>query len=224
MSSVKRTAEALIPGQQLTREEFLRRWEGIPELKRAELIEGVVYMPSPQSAGNGWMEIRVNCWLGTYVAFTPGCDAGTQGTWLMLQSAPQPDSYLWILPACGGQSGLKGKYHFGSPELAAEVCLSSRVYDLGAKKELYRKAGVQEYVAVLLKEKEIRWHRLVRGAYELRTPIGRGIFRSEQFPGLWLDGPKLLSGDIAGVLKTLKRGLKSPAHAQFVAELARGER
>ena len=224
MSSVKRTAEALIPGQQLTREEFLRRWEGIPELKRAELIEGVVYMPSPQSAGNGWMEIRVNCWLGTYVAFTPGCDAGTQGTWLMLQSAPQPDSYLWILPVYGGQSRIQGKFHVGAPEWAGEICLSSAAYDLSAKKALYQKAGVQEYVAVLLEEKEIRWHRLEKGAYKLCPPTARGIYRSSVFPGLWLDGPALLRQDLPRMLRTLERGLQSPAHMAFVKQLAARQR
>ena len=34
-------------GDHLTREEFERRYSAMPELKRAELIEGVVYMPSP---------------------------------------------------------------------------------------------------------------------------------------------------------------------------------
>src|SRR5260370_21001616 len=156
MSTVKHSFQPLVAGQRLTVDEFMHRWEAMPELKFAELIEGVVYMPSPLSTESGRREFRVSGWLSTYVAHTPGCDGGNQGTWLMLQSAPQPDSYLWILPECGGQSGVKGKYHAGAPELAAEVCLSSTAYDLGVKKHLYHKAGRQEYVAVLLREQEIR--------------------------------------------------------------------
>ena len=34
-------------GEQLTRDEFERRYEAMPHLKKAELIEGVAYMPSP---------------------------------------------------------------------------------------------------------------------------------------------------------------------------------
>jgi hypothetical protein len=36
-------------GDHLTRDEFMRRYEAMPELKKAELIEGVVFMGSPVS-------------------------------------------------------------------------------------------------------------------------------------------------------------------------------
>src|SRR5262249_5967868 len=144
--------EPLHAGQRLTREEFLRRWEAMPEVKFAELINGIVYMPSPQTSDHGLTENEVDTWLGTYRAYTSGCGSGSQSTWLMLQSAPQPDSYLWTLPEHGGQSGVQGKYHVGAPELAAEVCFSSSAYDLSVKKELYERAGVQEYVALLVEE------------------------------------------------------------------------
>src|SRR5438270_12657225 len=103
MSTVQGETKRLKPGQRLTVKEFLRRWEAMPELKFAELIDGVVYMPSPQTSDHGRAGIRVDTWLGTYSAYTPGCDCGSQSTWLMLQSAPQPDSYLWILSEYGGQ-------------------------------------------------------------------------------------------------------------------------
>ena len=220
MSTVKQEMEPLRPGQRLSVQEFLRRWEAMPELKFAELIEGIVYMPSPQTSDHGRTEFRLDGWLALYVAHTPGCDGGAQSTWLMLQSAPQPDSYLWILPVYGGQSRIQGKFHVGAPEWAGEICLSSAAYDLSAKKALYQKAGVQEYVAVLLEEKEIRWHRLEKGAYKLCPPTARGIYRSSVFPGLWLDGPALLRQDLPRMLQTLERGLQSTAHTTFVKQLA----
>src|SRR5205823_2947279 len=116
MSTVKQAIEPLRAGQRLHVEEFLRRWEAMPEVKFAELIDGVVYTPSPQTSDHGRIQIKVETWLGTYIAHTPGCEAGSQSTWLMLQSAPQPDTYLWIVPECGGQSGIRGKYHTGAPE------------------------------------------------------------------------------------------------------------
>ena len=162
----------------------------------------------------------MDTWLGTYIASTPGCDAGSQSTWLMLQSAPQPDSYLWIRSEYGGQSGTRGKYHVGAPELAAVICFTSAAYDLGVKKSLYQRAGVREYVAILMEEEEIRWHRLVKGVYELCQPTSKGVFRSRVFPGLWLDGPALWKYDVARLLQTLGRGLRSAEHAAYVKKLA----
>src|SRR5438067_1488278 len=37
----------LEPGDRLSRAEFERRYDAMPALKKAELIEGVVYWPSP---------------------------------------------------------------------------------------------------------------------------------------------------------------------------------
>jgi hypothetical protein len=142
----------------------------------------------------------------------------------MLRSAPQPDLYLWILPEYGGQSGLQGKYHIGAPELAAEICLTSAAYDLGVKKTLYQKARVREYVAFLVEEEEIRWHRLMKGVYELCPPTSKGVFRSRVFPGLLLDAPALWKHDLARVLQTLQRGLQSAEHAAYVKALAARKR
>ncbi len=192
----------------------------MPEVKFAELIDGVVYMPSPVTSDHGRSESRVVFWLASYVVHTPACDTGSQATWLMLQSAPQPDTYLWSLPEYGGQSTIQGKYHVGAPELAAEICLTSAAYDLGVKKTLYQTAGVREYVAVLVEEEEIRWHRLVKGVYELCRPTSKGVFHSKTFPGLWLDGQALWKYDMTRVLQTLERGLRSAEHAAFVKKLA----
>jgi Uma2 family endonuclease len=223
MRTAERAIERLRAGQRLTVKEFLRRWEAMPELKFAELIDGVVYMPSPQTSDHGRAEFRIDTWLGVYVAATPGCDGGSQSTWLMLESAPQPDCYLWVRPEFGGQSTTQGKYHIGAPELATEICLSSEAYDLGVKKTLYENAGVREYIAILMEEEEIRWHRLVKGRYVLCRPTSKGVFRSRVFPGLWLDGPALWKYDVARLLQTLEGGLRSAEHAAFVKKLAAGK-
>jgi Uma2 family endonuclease len=220
MSTAERVIPPLRAGQELTVEEFLRWQEAMPELKFAELIDGVVYMPSPQTSDHGSSDFIVTTWLGTYAASTPGCRGGSQSTWLMLQSAPQPDNYLWIRPPYGGQSTIQGEYHAGAPELAAEICLTSAAHDLGVKKALYQAAGVREYIGVLVDEEETRWHHLVKGVYQLCRPTPKGIFRSKEFPGLWLDAAALWADDIARLLRTLDRGLKSQEHAAFVNKLS----
>ncbi len=210
----------LEPGDRLTREEFLRRWEADPEIKKAELIGGIVYMPSPVTVVHGEMEGDVGTWLGIYKIATPGVGAGHNTTTFLLEDTPQPDLYLRILPDCGGRSRVEGKYLHGVPELVAEVCRSSAVYDLHVKLEMYQAAGIPEYLAVLLHERETRWHVLKNGRYQLLPADADGIWRSRVFPGLWLDGTALLAGRMEDVQARLQDGLRSPEHARFVADLA----
>jgi Uma2 family endonuclease len=210
----------LAAGDHLTRAEFLRRWEAQPEIKRAELIRGRVYMPSPVSGDHGIMDRWVGTWLGVYEAATPGVGGANNATSLMLEDAPQPDLSLLIRPEYGGSSGTEGPYFHGPLELVAEVSASSASNDLHDKYGLYQSAGVQEYLVVLLFEKEIRWHELVDGRYRVFPPDADGLWRSRVFPGLWLDGKALLSGNLRQVLDRLHDGLRSAEHERFVAELA----
>jgi Uma2 family endonuclease len=221
MSIVDEAVPPLIPGDFLSRDEFLRRWEAMPWLKRAELIGGVVYMPSPVSTPHGWMENDVATWLGVYKAATPGCAAANNSTWLMSEDdAPQPDTSLCILPEYGGQSRMEGSYSSGAPEFLVEVCLSRTAYDLHQKLEVYQQAGVREYLAVLMHEHEVRWHRLTGGRFEVVPVPADGVHCSAVFPGLRLDAPALLRGDLARVLAVLNEGIHSPEHQAFVQQLA----
>jgi Uma2 family endonuclease len=212
------TTPSLENGDNLSRDEFLQIWEQLPHIKRAELIGGIVYMPSPLRKEHGSLDRRLSTWLGVYEAGTPGTAGGSNTTSLIGEDCPQPDEYLAILPECGGKSWGE-KYVEGAPELIAEVSFSSASIDLHQKLELYQKAGVQEYLVVLVKKEEIRWHRLVRRRYQRLSPDGDGIFRSRVFPGLWLDSKALLKDDLAKVLAKLQEGLASEEHARFVGEL-----
>jgi len=210
----------LAAGDKLSRDEFLRRWELHPEITRAELIGGIVYMPSPLSFEHAEMDSSVGGVIWYYGLHTPGTKSGANATTLLLHDAPQPDDYLRILPEYGGRCSIAGKYLAGAPELIAEVSLSSAAYDLHQKLDLYEEAGVQEYIAVLLYERDVRWHHLTGKGYELLLPDADGIHRSMVFPGLWLDGTALLAGDMTRVLAVVQEGLKTSAHTDFVAKLA----
>lgn len=221
MSTVEHEVPLLAAGDKLTRDEFLRRWEAMPKVKFAELIGGIVYMPSPLSREHGVLNSRVNYWLGHYPAFTPGCEVGNNATWLMQEDFPQPDVYLRILPERGGQSGDRGLYAQGAPEFVAEISLSSTAYDLHQKLDLYQTAEVREYLAILVREREVRWHRLIDDMFQVVAADEDGVLRSTVFPGLWLDAPAFLAADVARVLTVLSQGLNAPEHAEFVARLAR---
>jgi putative restriction endonuclease len=220
MATVEQEVPPLAAGDRMTRDEFLRYWEMHPEIKRAELIGGIVYMPSPVTIEHGDWENDIGTWLGVYRINTPGTASGNNATAFLLKDAPQPDVNLRVLPECGGISRIKGKYLAGATELLTEVCRSSAAYDLHQKYDLYEAAGVQEYLALLVYEQEIRWHVLVKGRYELQPPDADGIWRSRVFPGLWLDGTALLRRDMQRVLAVLQSGLASPEHETFVKQLA----
>ena len=93
----------LSTGERLGVEEFLRRWEELPDLKLVELIEGVVHVAPPVTLEHAQIWGRMVWWMGSYGLATSGCECGSKATWLMLGSVPQPDVYLRISPACGGQ-------------------------------------------------------------------------------------------------------------------------
>lgn len=219
MSTAERITQPLVNGERLTREEFLRRWEELPNLKFAELLEGVVYVPSPVSVSHGSHDGPAITWVTVYAGFTPGCEAGSNATWLMLEDAPQPDAYLRILPEYGGQSKEERGLGKGAPELVVEVGLSSAASDLGPKLRLYRAAGVQEYVNVLVEESRLIWRRLAGGDWSNIEPGEDGLLRSAVFPGLWLDPEAMLKKDVPRLLEVLQLGIQSAEHREFVAKL-----
>ncbi|HKI35861.1 MAG TPA: Uma2 family endonuclease [Gemmataceae bacterium] len=209
-------------GDHLTREEFERRYDAIPGLKKAELIEGVVYMPSPVRLGHhGSPHIDLATWIGVYRASTPGVRAG-DNTSVRLDptNEPQPDALMLIEPACGGQARITADdYVEGGPELVAEVAASSVSIDLNLKFRVYRRCNVREYIVWRVTDQQIDWFVLRGPQYERLPPGPDGHYRSEVFPGLWLDVAALIRGDLATVLQVLQRGVASSEHAAFVARL-----
>ena len=212
----------LVTGERLTVDEFLRRWEEIPELKNAELIDGVVYVPSPVSLDHGSLDPRIIWWLTHYAYATPGCKAGSNSTWLMLGSAPQPDVYLRILPSHGGQSRNERQFGAGAPELAVEISLTSTEVDFGPKLALYQRAGVREYITVEQFGRRMIWRLLENRAYVAQSLPPDGIVRSQVFPGLWLDEAAFWADDGAKMLAVLNAGLASEDHQRFIERLAAG--
>jgi hypothetical protein len=219
---IEQRVPPLQAGDKLTRAEFLQRWDAAPGIKKAELLRGIVYMASPLSIKHGECDSDVGCWLKTYSVHTPGTASGHNITSLLLDETPQPDVNLRLLREYGGGSWEGADtYLHGIPELLAEICASSASYDLHVKLDIYQEAKVPEYLAVLLYEREIRWHFLTQGKYELLQPGADGVWRSRVFPGLWLDGAALLAGNMLQVLSKLQEGCNSPEHRTFVEELAR---
>lgn len=212
----------LNPGDHLSRAEFHRRYEAHPEIKKAELIEGVVYMPSPvRIEQHSRPHFTLITWLGVYLSATPGVEGGDNATVrLDNKNEVQPDAYLRLEPERGGRSRVTADdYLAGPPELIVEVAASSAAYDLHSKRRVYARSGVQEYLVVQTYEKQVTWFVWREGVYETLPADADGVLRSRLFPGLWLRPAALWSGDLAEVLATLREGLASAEHAAFVARL-----
>jgi Uma2 family endonuclease len=213
---------ALEPGDRLTRDEFERRYDTTPGLKKAELIEGVVYMPSPvRLRRHGRPHAQMMTWIGTYESGTTGSMvADNASTRLDMDNEPQPDAVLFVDPKLGGQVRISDDdYLEGAPEWIGEITSSTVSYDLGGKLDVYRRNGVREYVVWRVLDRALDWFIQRGGAYGRLEPNGRGIIRSESFPGLWLDVNALLAGDLARVLQVLQEGMSTREHAEFVEQL-----
>lgn len=208
-------------GDRLTRPEFERRYSAMPHVTKAELIEGVVYMPSPVSNEHAQPHFNLITWLGFYCSATPGISGGDNGTLrLDLDNEPQPDAFLRILAEHGGQARVdEDGYINGAPELVTEVARSSVNIDLHAKLHAYRRNGVREYLVWRVFDRAIDWFVLREGRFDPLTVAADGLYRSDVFPGLWLDAAALLRGDLRAVFQTVQRGLDSPEHAAFVSRL-----
>jgi Uma2 family endonuclease len=218
------TLPPLEPGDCLDQPTFHARYEAMPLGTRAELIGGIVFMPSPLKPRHGRMHMHVNGWLWDYERATPGVETYDKTTAILgPESEPQPDTYLIIAPANGGQMRENAdEYLEGAPEFIAEVASSSESIDLHRKKDDYERAGVKEYLVVALRQRRIYWFASRGGRFEEFAPAADGILRSEVFPGLWLDPVALLALDGGRMDAVLRQGLATPEHAAFVAKLAAG--
>jgi Uma2 family endonuclease len=208
-------------GDCLDQATFHERYQAMPADFRAELIGGMVLVPSPRSSEHGQYYALIMGWLTNYWGATPGVRAQDNATTILgATSELQPDGALVIDQECGGRTVLSDSGHtLGPPELIVEVASSSESIDLNAKRHDYEHAGVLEYVVLVIRQQAVRWFVLRNGAYQERQAETNGIFTSTVFPGLWLHRDALWQLDVPRVMATLRQGLASPEHAVFVQQL-----
>ncbi|MBE9236255.1 Uma2 family endonuclease [Anabaena aphanizomenioides LEGE 00250] len=207
-------------GDRLTRSEFERRYHTMPDVKKVDLIEGIVYMASPvRIRSHGKPHAYIMGWLATYESATLGVELADNTTVrLDADNEPQPDALLRI--ENGGQSRIsEDDYVEGAPELIVEIAASSAAIDAHDKLKVYRRNQVQEYLIWRVYDGEFDWFILKDGEYRQLEANADGVFCSQVFPGLWLDKSALLAGNLAKVLEILQQGLASAEHQIFVEHL-----
>jgi hypothetical protein len=211
-------------GDRLTRDEFERRYDAMPHLKKAELIEGVVHVPSPVRCDqHGEPPSHLEGWLYHYRWKTPGVRLADNASVRMdLVNMPQPDCLLFLPREFGGTARVdEDGYVSGAPDLIAEVAAISAAYDLNDKLQAYQRNGVREYLVWRVLDRQIDWFVLREGGYQRLDPAEDGTLRSMVFPGLWLDPAALMRENLDTLMGVLQRGLDSREHAEFLAGLQR---
>jgi Uma2 family endonuclease len=209
---------ALEAGDHLDQPTFHARYTTMPEEVKAELIGGVVFMPSPVRRDHGKYHVKVLSWLDQYADSTPGTEVLDNTTHILgKNSEPQPDACLRILE--GQSKETADGYIQGASELIAEVASSTVSYDLHSKKADYERFGVREYVVFLLDERRVIWFVRNDQALVETTSDANVVFRSSLFPGLWLDAGAFFRGEFKRVREILNQGLSSSEHAKFIASM-----
>lgn len=209
-------------GDRLSRAEFERRYNAHPEIRKAELIEGVVYVASPvRVRKHGTPHSHITIWLGNYIVATPGLQIADNSTFrLDIDNEPQPDISVWIESGPLARASVdEDDYLIGAPELLIEVAASSAAVDLTSKKNSYRRNGVQEYLVLQVYEQITTWFEWQEGEYKEIQPDADGFLRSRVFPGLWFDPTKFWAGDLAGLLAVVQQGISSKEHQEFIERL-----
>ncbi len=211
--------DVLRSGDHLDRRTFHERYLAMPPEFHAELVDGVVYVSSPTSPQHGHPHNNLAMILGVYEVHTPGTRAYNNTTvYPSASSELQPDDMLIVLPEYGGRMRQEGTNLIGGPEFIAEVAYSSEAYDLHSKLREYERAGVMEYFVVLLRERQVRFFKRRVDHFDLQS-ADDGNYRSEVFPGLWLNATALVEGEAAQAFSTLQQGLATAEHAEFVRQL-----
>jgi Uma2 family endonuclease len=191
-------------GAVMSRERFHALYSECEGLERVELIEGVVYMPSPVRVEQHQRPAKL-CyqWLMAYEDLHRGQVEAMNGASVLLddRNEPIPDVMLYRLSPDRFEDG----YVKGTPELVVEVAASTTSRDLHQKKRAYERNGVREYIVWRTVDKAIDWFQLREGVYATREPDADGIIESEEFPGLRLDVRAMLAGDRAAVLGAVRR-------------------
>jgi hypothetical protein len=192
-------------GDHLSQGEFHRRYLARPDIKKAELVEGIVWVGGRVRAReHAEPNAAIACWLGFYAAHVSDVRVGLHATVILdNRNEVQPDVLAW-LPRLGVPRINSEGYLEGAPQLIVEVAASSASYDLHSKKEAYRRNGVREYVVWRVLDEAIDWFHLREGEYVRVESDASGFIESANFVGLRLHVDHMLVGNMEAVLAALR--------------------
>ena len=176
----------------------------VPDGQKADLIDGVIYIASPDSTDNdqlcgfirflvqGYARVRrLGKVFGSRYAFE-----------LSHTRAPEPD----VAFVSTARLHLVEKTRMkGAPDIAVEiVARESRTRDYLEKKNLYESSGVLEYWIIDPLQRRAEFYRLNYGQYHLVPLEQNRIFRSDILLGFWIDVEWLFADELPDEFEKLQ--------------------
>ena len=203
-------------GDHLTQQEFHSRYRKMPGVS-AELIDGKVVMASPVFDNHATYHGLMMSWAGCYSLKVPWLKAVDNASFILTEADEvQPDVALLSLTEKALSSVNESGCRVGIAEMVIEVAYSSASYDLFEKYELYQQAGAVEYIVVDIQSERVHWFRRQGNRLEEQSSED-GVYRSSQFPGLWLSVASIFPVDGERLLATLNAGMASPEFEAYLA-------
>ena len=176
----------------------------VPDGQKADLLDGVIYMASPDTRRSDRLGGFIKVLLQGYAEIRGlGEVYGSRFAFELSQfRAPEPD-VAFVRTA--RLHLVSERRMVGGPDIAVEiVSRDSRQRDYGEKKQLYAEAGVSEYWIVDPLQRRVEFHRLHAGRYELVPLEHNHIFRSGVLEGFWLDVEWLLTDPLPKAYEKLQ--------------------
>lgn len=173
--------------------------------RKADLIDGVIYMASPENTEAadlyGWL-FRI---IGDYVEEQGlGKIYGSRVAFKLAEDqSPEPDI---AFVSTARLTNVRPGHVQGPPDLAIEIVSPDSIErDYVKKREQYRTAGVREYWIIDEITHSVLLLRLsARGSYRAVKPV-KGVLHSQALPGFWLRTNWLWQGPRPKVLDVLKQ-------------------
>jgi Uma2 family endonuclease len=181
----------------------------VPDGQKADLIDGVIYMASPDTRRSDRLGGLIKFLLQGYAeAKGLGEVYGSRFAFALSEfRAPEPD-VAFVRTA--RLTLVSDRHMVGGPDIAVEiVSRDSRQRDYGEKKQLYAEAGVAEYWIIDPLQRRCEFHRLHEGRYELGPLEHNRIFRSVVLEGFWLDVEWLLAEPLPNAYDLLQELVRS---------------
>jgi Uma2 family endonuclease len=173
--------------------------------QKADLIDGVIHMASPDSFRATRLEKFIDYLIEGFIMShrIEGAVVGSRFAFKISdRRAPEPD-VAYIGP--DRMQHVEANYMVGGPDIAVEiVSRESRQRDYHEKRELYRQADVREYWIIDPIQRRCEFLRLRESKYEIVPLEANHIFRSEVLPGFWLNVDWLIGDSLPNTAECLR--------------------
>lgn len=159
----------------------------VEEDEKADLLDGVIYMASPESTDDNSLEGWLHLLMGGFVAELDLGEVYISRVAFRITEKQGPEPDLGFVAKKRRKIIHRG-FVAGPPDIAVEIVSPDSVQrDYIEKRQIYEHAGVREYWIIDPAERRATFLRLTRGKFREVVLEDGHIFRSAALSGLWLD-------------------------------------